>query len=445
MTKKSNKDMKQHEGKSYMTVEIDDALLEKAKDTLIRSRMSLLFKHPFFGQLALRLALTPADRKWCPTAGTDGRKFFYNPAFIAELDTRENVFLVAHELGHCIYEHFMRREERDPLLWNIAGDYIINGTLDNEIVKHGDYARVITYVKPFLNHKYDSWTTEEVYDDLQQQQEEGGKPEEDGDLVDVHIDMEGVVKGDGDEEIEGEGGKGDGEELAGQPDPISEEEAKQLQNEIKDAVLQAAAAAGAGNVPSDMKRMIKDLLEPQMDWREIIRASVANSLKSNFTWMRPNRKGWHLSAILPGMDRDMMVDVALAIDTSGSISQQMLTEFVSEIAGIMDQYDQYRIRIWQFDTRVYGYDEFISDDGRDIRDYEISGGGGTDFMVNWKYMEDKEINPDQFIVFTDGMPYGSWGNPDYCDTVFLIHTAYGHPVAPFGQVVYYDPAKDSKN
>jgi len=434
MTQKANEDIKKHAGKAYMTKEITNDLAGEAKTCLIKARMRLLFKHPFFGQLALRLELVEANRSWCPTAATDGRKFYYNPAFITELDDKENVFLVAHELGHCIYEHFIRRSGRDPKLWNIAGDYIINNTLENEIVKNGDYARVITYVKPYLNHKYDGWTTEEVYDDLMEQQENGGKPEDEGELIDVHIDPNGSAGGDD--------GDGEGVEVqgrgAGMPDPLSEEEQKQLQNEMKDALIQAAAAVGAGGVPGDMKRMIKDLLEPQMDWREIIRAQIESSLKSNFTFLRPNRKGWHTTAILPGMDRDVMIDIALCIDTSGSISQQMLTEFVSEIAGIMDQYDQYRLRIWQFDTRVYGYDEFTSDDGRDICEYQITGGGGTDFMVNWAYMEENEIMPDQFIVFTDGMPYGSWGNPDYCDTVFLIHTVYGRPEAPFGQSVYYE-------
>ena len=140
---------------AYMTMPIDGELIKEAHTTLVKARMSLLFKHPFFGQLALRLTLVPSDRSWCPTAATDGRKFYFNPAFIAQLDIKENVFLVAHELGHCIYEHFMRRSDRQPQLWNIAGDYIINNTLDTDVVQKGDYARVITYVKPYLNHKYD--------------------------------------------------------------------------------------------------------------------------------------------------------------------------------------------------------------------------------------------------------------------------------------------------
>jgi predicted metal-dependent peptidase len=415
-----------------MTQEITDELLKQASDTLVKARLSMLFKHPFFGSMALRLELTPADRSWCPTAATDGRKFYFNPAFIAQLDAKENVFLVVHELGHCIFEHFLRRGGRDPKLWNIAGDYIINNTADDEVVKKGDYARVITYVKPYLNHKYDDWTTEEVYDDLLEQKKNGGKPEEEGDLIDVHIDM--TSGGDGD----GDGVEVDG--LAGRPGPMSADDQKQLGNDMKDALIQAAAAVGAGNVPANMKRLVGNLLEPQMDWREILRAEVESLIRANYTFLRPNRKGWHLSAILPGMDRDKEIDISMAIDTSGSISQTMLTEFVSEIAGIMDQYSQYRLKIWQFDTGVYGYDEFTSDDGRDITEYKITGGGGTDFMVNWKYMEEHGIKPDQLIVFTDGMPGGSWGNPDYTDTVFLIHTAYGRPEAPFGQTVYYDTA-----
>jgi predicted metal-dependent peptidase len=445
MTKLNNLPATEKPLPAYMTMPIDDDLIDKAHTTLVKARMSLLFKHPFFGQLALRLTLVPSDRSWCATAATDGRKFYFNPAFIAQLDAKENVFLVAHELGHCIYEHFMRRGGRDPALWNIAADYIINNTLETDVVKNGDYARVITYVKPYLNHKYDGWTTEEVYDDLLEQQQNGGKPEEDGDLIDVHIDMDKSGGGDGDEDGEGDGTGGSngegGDGLAGKPSPLTDDEQKQLKNEMTDAFIQAATSVGAGKVPGDMQRMITSLLEPQMDWREIIRAQVESSLRSNYTFLRPNRKGWHLAAILPGMDRDVQIDVAIAIDTSGSISQTMLTEFVSEIAGIMDQYDQYSLKIWQFDTGVYGYDEFTSDDGRDIREYAIKGGGGTDFMANWTYMEKNEIEPDQFIVFTDGMPCGSWGNPDYTDTVFLIHTAYGRPVAPFGETVYYDSKK----
>lgn len=427
---------------------MDPAIKKQAEQRLVEARVKLLFNHAFFGQLALRLELVAADPKWCKTAATDGRKFYYNPEFVNKLDAEECVFLVAHELGHCIFEHFMRRGGRDPKLWNIAGDYIINNTLDNEVVRgKNSCARVITTINIYIDHKYDDWSTEEVYDDLMQQKQAGKKPEEKGELLDVHIDMNGDGQTGDDDSGDAKpgnspGGKpGDGGangDLAGMPDPLSEEERKQLENSMRDAMIQAAQSVGAGNVPGTMRRLISDLTEPKMDWRDIIRSQIESSLKSNYTWLRPNRKGWHMSAILPGMDNDFKIDVCLAIDTSGSISQTMIRDFVSEVAGIMEQYEDYRIRIWQFDTRVYGFDEFTSDDGRDIREYEITGGGGTDFDVNWTYMKEHDIEPDQFIMFTDGQPWNSWGDPNYCDTVFLIHTAYGKPVAPFGQSIYYD-------
>ena len=244
-----------------------------------------------------------------------------------------------------------------------------------------------------------------------------------------------VPGGQGDEE-----GEGDGKGLAGKPKPMTDDEKKEIQNQMRDAMIQAAQSVGAGNVPGDMKRMIADLVEPKMDWRDIIRAQIESSVKSNYSFMRMNRKGWHMSAILPGMDNDFKIDVCLAIDVSGSISDAMVKEFISEVAGIMEEYEEYRIRIWCFDTRVSGYDEFTSDDSRDAREFQITGGGGTDFMANWEFMEKEEIEPDQFIMFTDGMPCGEWGDEQYCDTVFLIHTGGygGKPVAPFGQTVYYE-------
>jgi predicted metal-dependent peptidase len=107
----------------------------------------------------------------------------------------------------------------------------------------------------------------------------------------------------------------------------------------------------------------------------------------------------------------------------------------------MEQFGQYRIHIFTFDTNVYNYDVFTHEDGRDIREYEIIGGGGTDFMCCWNYMKENNIHPEQFIMFTDGMPWNSWGDPEYCDTLFLIHDEYGRgaiPEAPFGVTVKYE-------
>jgi predicted metal-dependent peptidase len=389
---------------------------------IIQARVKMLFKHPFFGQLALRLKLVDAS-SWCPTAAVDGRNFFYNADFIKQLDNEELVFLVGHELGHCMFEHFLRRGNREAMLWNMAGDYVINWILKREKI-----GKVINKVQICLDPKYADWTTEQVYDDLLQT---GVSQIQ---TLDMHLDL-----GSGDENQAG----GNDNNPQGKPNPLTAEERKKLQDELKEAMIQAAQSAGAGNVPGEIQKIINQLIEPKMNWRELIRASIESTIKNDFTWQRPSRKGWHTGAVLPGMNRDEEIEICLAIDTSGSIDGDMLVDFVSEVAGIMEQFGSYNIKIWQFDTNVYAYDEFTHDDGRDIRQYHIQGGGGTDFMVNWTFMERQAIQPRQLIVFTDGYPWGSWGNPDYCDTMFLVHTGGGGkpPVSPFGTTVYYERSK----
>jgi len=391
---------------------------DTAENKLVKARLKLLFKHPFFGQMALRMRLIDVtDDGWCPTAATDGRNFYYNADFVNKLDQDEIVFLVGHELGHCIFEHFLRVDKRDKKLWNMAGDYVINLMLERERI-----GRVITTVPILLDNKYRGLATEEVYEDLVK------NGAEEKDTLDIHLE----IGGSGEDDEEGNGDK-DGK---GKKPTISAEDAKSISDDIRQAVLQAASAS-AGNLPSEVKRIIKNLTESKMDWRQHIRSSIESSIKSDFSWMRPNRKGWHMSAILPGMTPGQEIEVAIGIDTSGSISQKTLEDFLGEVNGIMEQFEQYTIRIWQFDTRVYGYEKFTHDDGKDIREYEIRGGGGTDFMANWEYMKNNDIDPKQFIMFTDMMPWNSWGDPNYCDTLFVAHSTKTIQ-APFGTTVYYE-------
>jgi len=178
-----------------------------------------------------------------------------------------------------------------------------------------------------------------------------------------------------------------------------------------------------------------------MNWREIIRQQIQSIIKSDYTFMRPSRKSWHTGAVLPGMNFDESIDVAIGLDMSGSIGNEQAKDFLGEVKGIMEEYKDYRIKIWCFDTAVYNEDDFSADDGRDLLDYEIKGGGGTDFMCNWEYMKANDIVPKKFIMFTDGYAWDSWGDPDYCDTLFVIHSNRDKNLeGPFGQTVHYDLA-----
>lgn len=400
----------------------------EVKEMIVSGRVRMLIKHPFFGTLATRLKLVEAE--WLPTAAVDGKHFYYNCDFFRTLTPEEIDFVVGHEVFHCVYDHCgeggrlfdFAEEKRDPKLWNIAADYKVNqATVEARI---GSMPKSALY-----DRKYYKSYTEEIYADLMKQKKEQGKDFSDVNTLDEHMMGEGNNAGDG-MKNDPTGRKG--------PIKISKEEAKAIKDQMKQAVLQAAQTAGAGNLPGDIKRIIKDMTEPKMDWREHLNLSMQSTLKSDFTWMRQSRKSRSLGIYLPGTDNDYQVDAAIGLDVSGSIDEQMLKDFLGEIYGIMQQFQDFRLRIWTFDTQVYteSFKEFTPMNAEEIKEYEIIGCGGTDFMCNWHFMEENDINPDKFIMFTDGYPFGEWGIESFCDTLFVMH-GQNHIVPPFGDYTYY--------
>jgi len=393
---------------------------EKAKvlDKLITARVGLLLKHPFFGNMATRLHLIDAS-DWCSTLATDGRHFYYNVGFVDKLTPREAEFGFAHEVLHNVFDHMGRRNEREPQLSNIAADYAVNQILKDE--KIGD---VPSKIKIFQDNKYRGKSYEEIYDDLKDKVQYIDLSEL-GELLDEHLDGEGEGEGEGDGDKDGKG----------RP-KFSKEELKKIRDEIKEAMVSAASAAGAGRVPAGVARLIKEFTEPKMDWRELLHQQIQSIIKSNFSFSRPNRKSMHSGAILPGMMNEETIDVCASIDMSGSISDDMARDFLSEIKGIMDEYKDFKLKLWCFDTGIYNYAEFTGDNADEILEYKPKGGGGTDFDANWEYMKEEQIEPKKFIMFTDGYPCGSWGDEQYCDTLFIIH---GNEtiIPPFGNYAYY--------
>ena len=405
----------------------DLKLDREVREMLITARVGLLLKASFFGNLATRLKLVNAD-EWCSTAATDGRNFYYNSRFIKMLRPKEIEFLFGHEVLHCVYDHFGRRGERDHQLFNIANDYCVNA----DLIKHR-VGEKITTVPCLHNPKYDGMSSEEIYDILYEKAENLDIGKLLDQMIDEHLD------GEGDEEQDGDG---DGNEKEGKGRPkLTAEERQQIKDEIKEAMLAAAATVdGAGNLPAGVKRLIQELTEPQMNWRELLRMQLESTIKSDYTWMRASRKGWHMDAVMPGMKVDPMIDIAVALDASGSISETMLKDFLGEIQGIMDSFPAYKIHVFTFDTEAYNPAQYDSDNLDDICDYEVKGGGGTDFDCIYNYLKAEEIEPKRLVVFTDGYPFGSWGDENYADTVWILHgTTTIEP--PWGQYAYYDEEK----
>jgi len=390
-----------------------------AREKLTTARIGLLLKAPFFGQLATRMTLTNAD-EWCGTAATDGRKFYYNSEFVNKMPLKQLEFLVGHEILHAVYDHMGRRNDRLPRLSNIAADYCVNQDLVDQRI-----GEKISVVPILYDTKFKGQSYEEVYDYLYENADKINMDQLESMLLDDHLEEDGE-------------GEGEGQDGKGRP-KLSKEEAQAIRDEIKGAVIAAAQAAGAGNLPAGVKRLLKDITAPVIGWKELLQQQITAVIKNDYTWARPSRRSWHMDAILPGLKPGDMIDICIAMDQSGSISEEDSRVFLGEIKGIMEAFDEYKITLWCFDTEIYNMQTYTSDNIDDIMNYEPMGGGGTDFMANWEFMKANNIEPKKFIMFTDGMPFGEWGEEEYCETVWIIK---GNPGCepPWGIWAHYEEA-----
>lgn len=386
-------------------------------DKIVIARVGLLLKHPFFGNLAARLIIKDGSN-WCDSAATDGRTIFFNQNFFAKLSVPQIQFVLAHEILHNAFNHMGRLEGRNIKIFNYAADFCVNGQLIRD--KIGDWN--IDGIDLLHDTNYYGMSAEEVYDILKEHNDD--MLDQLGDMLDQHIDWE---LPDGTSEMR---------TANGQP-VYTAGELRQIRSEVTEAIMAAATAVGNNETPASIQRIIQVLISPTMDWRSILQQQIQSTVSNDYSWMRPNRKSWHLSANLPGNKLQDTIDICVSIDMSGSITNEQALDFICEIKGIMEEYQTFQIKVWCFDTAVYNEQDFDQYNISDFDKYQPIGGGGTDFTVNWSYMKEQDIIPQKLIIFTDGFPCGAWGDPDYCDTIFVIHGSTTI-AAPFGTTCYYE-------
>ena len=401
---------------------MDPKVDAQARERLVTARVGLLLRQSFYGNLATRMKLINAD-EWCGTAATDGRNFYYNSRFIMMLKTKEVEFLFGHEVLHVVYDHIDRRGSRDPQMWNIANDYAVNADL-----KRHKVGQFITTVPCLYEQKYDGKTSEEIYDDLMKNVQKIDMDSLIDQLIDDHMD------GDGEDDQDG-----DGDKQSKRP-KMSPEERERVRQEIKQAVIAAAQTAEAGQLPKGVERLIKQATNPIMPWRELLQVNLTSAIRNDYSWIRPSRRSWHMDAVMPGMTPGEEIDVTIAIDMSGSISDKQAQQFLAEISGMMDAFDGYKVHVFCFDTEIYNPKDYTSENMDSIEEYEPMGGGGTDFDAIFDYLKREAIEPKRLIVFTDGYPCGSWGDANYCDTTWIIH-GDPDPNPPFGTFAIYNDHK----
>lgn len=392
-------------------------------EELQKARIKLLIEWPIFGAIILHLELKEVD--WCDTAATDGRYFYYNREFVKKLDRAQLLFLTAHEVLHVIYNHIFRKGKRDKDIWGMAVDYIVNYTLLTTRDKQNQLiGREIKNVAPVENVLYDpaytdDFSAEELYALLEKNQVKIQLP------FDMHL--------------EGDGSDGDGKSKDGPP-ILTDEEKDSIRDHIRASLIQAAQQLNfdPGKIPAGILRMVNRLLEPQIDWRLMLDTVLRSAIKHDYTYMRMSRRYWGSGLIMPGQDVMEKVTAVAFLDGSDSTTQEMITDFLSECKGIMDTFTDFELIIGTFDTKVYNVMTYTPDNADEIDFYPFHGGGGTIPLCCWDYMKAHEIEPHRLLIFTDGYVGNDWGDPDYCNTLFIVHSN-PQAMAPYGSTVHYEP------
>ncbi len=376
-----------------------------------RAVVQLVMSQPWFAALALRLRIE-ADPKM-PTAATDGVRLLYNPAWVSKLPKAHAEGVIAHEVMHCAFLHFDKatRGGRDPRVWNMAGDHVIN----LELLASGFKLPGDCLADP----RFKGMSTVQVYNVLQAEQEasEGG-------CVTVYVDPLGGVM---DAPQDGAGGPQDGPDG---PGAAGGDRDTPLADQWTVAVAQATMVSDkAGKTPAGMRRAIGAERERAADWRATLQRFL--SVAGDVAWSRPNRRFVSRGLYLPGPVVDRTGDVVIAVDTSGSVDERLLSAFAAEACAILDAAGWPTVHVIYCDTETGGYHEWFRGDAV----FAPVGGGGTAFQPVFDWVEREGIMPTVLFYLTDLYAGDAPRDPGY--PVVWVAPSYSHAQdAPwFGETV----------
>lgn len=324
-----------------------------------------------------------------PTACTDGRNTIYGRKFVDSLKESDLKGLILHENLHKAFRHttvWKHLYKKQPRLANMACDYVINLMIhDSDPNGH----QVTLPEGGLLDEKYRGMDAGTVYKLLEEDMKNG--------------------KADGSGQEQAEGGEGFDEHDWESADALSEDEKQQLAREIDQALRQGALLAGklSGNVP----REIAEAMEAKVNWREVLRDFVSSICadKDNSTWRRPNRRWVDQDVYMPSSIGEAVGRIVVGIDTSGSIGQAEIGQFLGELISICNHVQPEGIDLVYWDTEVAGHEKYDRGDFEAIMSStKPAGGGGTDPACVPQYLEKHKMNPECVIMLTDGY-VGSWG------------------------------------
>jgi predicted metal-dependent peptidase len=368
------------------------AVAEDALSAVSRARLDLVLDHPFFGSLALRLKPI-IDTSHRGVLWTDGVRLGINPDAFLSLTPHERIGLIAHEVLHCTNGHPWRQGHRDEKTWARACDRAINDLLVEsgfEIPEGCDL--------PSAGQKNQS--AEMIYSELQR------CPEDEDSDGDGDSDGQGDGDGDGDGQSEA---NGNSRPKFSDPGAMRKPECQQqgntaqteaLENNWKVATIQAAIAAKMrGLLPGGLAQLVEDVKKPKVDWRAELRRFMQQHAKNDYSWTRPNSRYLARGLYLPSLHSEQIGAMVIAVDTSGSIGDEELAQFMGECQSIVDEIKPESTIVLEVDAAVNGVNKY--ENGEAFTLPVIHGRGGTNFTPAFDYLKDEGIEPACFIYLTD--------------------------------------------
>ena len=370
---------------------------------IARSRTQALIRAPFYGAVLMGLPSEEATGQ-TETMATDGKRVLYESVFVDGLTEDELLFVNCHEALHVAFCHHLRRGERDAQLWNIATDHAINLILEEADIGHMPAGGL-------LDPQYKGMSAERIYDLLRQEQEQSG------------TSPTPCPWGEATEPTNDDGS------------PLSAEQVEAMEADISQRIIAAAdrVREAGGDLPDAMNEHIKELMKPKVDWCDVLRRFAGGEQPDGVTYQRVNRKHFHHGRmIMPSVDRIGCGNIVVGIDSSASLSQSELTQFVSELNAVTEELSPESVTVIVCDTRIREVHHYGQGDIIDALD--IKGRGGTRVAPVFEYIDEHGLDVDSFIYFTD-LWVSDFPAPPSFPTLWV---STGKDDAPFGEVVKLD-------
>ena len=410
----------------------------KLEDKLSAARTQLILDKPFLGALVLRLPMVEADSRWCRTTGTDARTFYFNADYIDALSLEQVKFVLAHEALHCALSHFARRQHRVKHRWDVACDYAVNPLLLDDgltpppgvLVDERFEAMTAEEIYPCIDENTDEEPLDQHLFDQEDRGEGGGQGSSNLERDEGEQNQQAGGSGDGSRQDshqetpdDGTGGRG-----VPQPAPLTPSERDTLSVQWQQRLAGAAQQAmQAGKLGGAMARMVDHLLQPQLPWRMLLARYMSATARDDYSYTRPSSRREGL-AILPSL-RSAQIDVAVAVDTSGSVSNDEIGQFLSEVNGLKGQM-RARLTLLACDAELTGDGPWIFEPWEELAYLgELQGGGGTRFSPVFDWLARQERQPDLLVYFTDANGEFPKAEPLY-PVIWLVK---GKSKVPWGQ------------